>query len=147
MRFFFYGTLLDPDVTAIVLGRRLPPQAFVPARLAGFVRRRAAGKGYPILVPRRGTVRGRVVGGLTAADAGRLSAYEGPNYRLASLPVRLHGRLEKVSVFVPNGPGLAPSADEWDLALWQGRHKRPFVAYIRKALARAGRVPGSDLER
>ena len=25
MRFFFYGTLLDPDVTALVLGRRLPP--------------------------------------------------------------------------------------------------------------------------
>lgn len=136
MRFFFYGTLLDPDVTAIVLGRRLPPSVFVPAELDGFVRRRAAGKGYPILVERRGgTVSGCVVGGLTAADAARLSAYEGPNYRVSSLPVRLQKRRERVSVFTPNGPGLAPSDDEWDLALWQSRQKRPFVAYIRKALS------------
>ena len=136
MRFFFYGTLLDPDVAAIVLGRRLPPSAFVPAELGGFVRRRAMGKGYPILVQRRGgAVSGRVVGGLTPGDVARLSAYEGPNYRVSSLPVRLQGRLERVFVFTPNGPGLSPSPDAWDLALWQGRHKRPFVAYIRRALS------------
>ena len=41
MRFFFYGTLLDHDVTALVLGRRLPPAAFLPARLPGHARRRA----------------------------------------------------------------------------------------------------------
>ena len=136
MRFFFYGTLLDPDVTALVLRRRLPPSAFVPAELGGFVRRRAEGKGYPILSPRRGgTVQGMVVGGLSAADAARLSAYEGPNYRVSRLQVRMQGRLQAVSVFTPNGPGLAPSADAWDLALWQARYKRPFVAYIRKALS------------
>ena len=50
MRFFFYGTLLDPDVTALVLGRRLPPAAFVPASLPGHARRRAKGVSYPILV-------------------------------------------------------------------------------------------------
>jgi hypothetical protein len=27
--FFFYGTLLDHDVMAVVIGRRLPPSAFV----------------------------------------------------------------------------------------------------------------------
>ena len=43
MRFFFYGTLLDHDVTALVLGRRLPPAAFVPASLLG--PRAAAGQG------------------------------------------------------------------------------------------------------
>ena len=35
MRFFFYGTLLDRDVASLVLGRRLPPGAFVPAALPG----------------------------------------------------------------------------------------------------------------
>ena len=135
MRFFFYGTLLDPDVTALVLRRRLPPSAFVPARLSGYVRRRAAGKGYPILVRRRGgEVEGRVVSGLTAADAARLAFYEGPNYRVAQVAVRLQGRLERVSVFEPQGPGLAPSADPWDVRHWQSRYKRPFVAYIRRAL-------------
>ena len=33
--FFFYGTLLDHDVMALVIGRRLPPSAFVPASLKG----------------------------------------------------------------------------------------------------------------
>ena len=41
MRFFFYGTLLDSDVAALVLGRRLPPAAFMPASLLGHARRRA----------------------------------------------------------------------------------------------------------
>jgi hypothetical protein len=137
MRFFFYGTLLDPDVTALVLGRRLPPSAFLPARLSGYVRRRAVGKGYPVLARRRGgSVSGAVVGGLTARDVARLAAYEGPNYRIAALPVRLQGRLVTVSVFEPNGPGLQPSADPWDLAAWQSRHKRAFVAFIRPLAAR-----------
>ena len=136
MRFFFYGTLLDPDVTALVLRRRLPPSAFQPAVLSGYVRRRAAGKSYPVLRRERGgRVTGAVVGGLTAADAARLAAYEGPNYRIAALPVRLQGRLVTVSVFEPEGPGLQPSPDPWDLAAWQSRHKRPFVAWIRRALS------------
>jgi hypothetical protein len=48
--FFFYGTLLDHDVMALVIGRRLPPSAFVPATLKGHVRRRAKGVSYPILL-------------------------------------------------------------------------------------------------
>ena len=137
MRFFFYGTLLDPDVTALVLRRRLPPSAFQPAQLSGYVRRRAVGKTYPMVARRRGgSVIGAMVGGLTARDAARLAAYEGSNYRLASLAVRVKGRLERVSVFEPQGPGLQPSDDAWDLAAWQVRHKRAFVAYIRPLLAR-----------
>ena len=50
MRFFFYGTLRDRDVMALVLGRRLPPAAFAPASLPGHARRRAKGASYPIVV-------------------------------------------------------------------------------------------------
>ena len=67
MRFFFYGTLLDRDVTALVLGRRLPPAAFVPAILPGYSRWRVQGGSYPISVPdHKGQVSGAVVGGLSA---------------------------------------------------------------------------------
>ncbi|MBM3648603.1 MAG: gamma-glutamylcyclotransferase, partial [Alphaproteobacteria bacterium] len=83
MRFFFYGTLLDHDVMALVIGRRLPPSAFAPARLPGHVRRRAKGVSYPILVrDPGGEVAGVVVGGLTARDVDRLARYEGPRYRI-----------------------------------------------------------------
>src|SRR6185312_9048779 len=60
MRFFFYGTLLDRDVASLVLGRRLPPGAFVPAALPGHARRRVKGATYPIVVrDPRGEVRAR----------------------------------------------------------------------------------------
>ena len=61
MRFFFYGTLLDRDVTALVLGRRLPPSAFEPAMLRGHSRRRARGVSYPVVVrDPRGEVSGAI---------------------------------------------------------------------------------------
>ena len=89
MRFFFYGALLDRDVTALVLGRRLPPQAFAPAMLPGYSRWRVQGGSYPISIPdRKGEVAGAIVGGLSARDVARLAAFEGSGYRVASLKVR-----------------------------------------------------------
>ena len=134
--FFFYGTLLDHDVMALVIGRRLPPSAFVPARLKGHVRRRANGVSYPILVrDPGGEVEGVVVGGLTRRDVERLSAYEGPRYRIAPLKVTIEGKLETVSVFEPKEASFQPVDGAWDLALWQARYKRAFIARIRKALS------------
>jgi hypothetical protein len=136
MRFFFYGTLLDRDIMALVIGRRLPPSAFVAAKLEGHVRRRARGVSYPILVRAPGgEVDGMVVGGLTARDVERLSAYEGPRYRIAALKVRMSGGLRTVSVFEPLESGFQPVAGAWSLSLWQGRYKRPFFARLKRALS------------
>jgi hypothetical protein len=135
MRFFFYGTLLDHDVTALVLGRRLPPQAFAPAILPGYARWRVQGGSYPISVPdRKGEVSGAVVGGLSVRDVARLAAYEGPGYRIAALKVRMDGALTTVSVFEPIVSRLKPTNRSWDLSLWQRRDKRTFVARLVRAL-------------
>jgi hypothetical protein len=136
MRFFFYGTLLDPDVMALVLGHRLPPRAFVPASLPGHARRRAKGASYPIVVrDPRGEVRGAVVRGLSARDVARLTAYEGKGYRVVPLRVRMAGAMTTVSVFEPVQSRLQPSGELWNLALWQRRAKRAFVARIRRVLS------------
>lgn len=136
MRFFFYGTLLDPDVMALVIGRRLPPSAFVPARAKGRVRRRARGVSYPILVrDPGGEAEGMVVDGLTVRDVERLTAYEGPRYRIARLRVQVEGGLRAVSVFEPLESGFQPVDGAWSLALWQGRHKRAFIARLKRALS------------
>jgi hypothetical protein len=136
MRFFFYGTLLDRDVTALVLGRRLPPQAYVAARLQGHERRRVQGATYPIVIADPcGEVPGAVVGGLSDRDIAHLAAYEGPGYRIAPLRVKLQGRITEVSVFEPIQSRLIPSPELWDLALWQRRHKRSFVDRLKKALS------------
>lgn len=135
MRFFFYGTLLDHDVTALVLGRRLPPAAFVPAILPGYSRWRVQGGSYPISVPdRKGQVPGAIVGGLSARDVARLAAYEGPGYRIASLKVKVADALTTVAVFEPIATRLKPTNKPWDLALWQRRDKRTFVGRLTRAL-------------
>lgn len=136
MRFFFYGTLLDLDVTALVLGRRLPPGAYVPASLPGHARWRAMGASYPVVVPDpRGEVAGVIVGGLSTRDVGCLAAYEGPGYRVVPLRVRSRGKLVTVAVFEPVVSRLQPSREPWDLALWQRRHKRAFVGRLRRAFS------------
>lgn len=134
MRFFFYGTLLDRDVAALVLGRRLAPRAFLPAALPRHARRRAKGGSYPVVVPDpRCEVEGAVVSGLSAGDVAALAAYEGQGYRVAALKVRMHGRIDRVSVFEPVASRLQPSGDLWNLALWQRRHKRVFIERLRRA--------------
>jgi hypothetical protein len=136
MRFFFYGTLLDRDVTALVLGRRLPASRFVPALLPGWSRWRVQGGSYPISIPdRKGCVLGAVVRGLSARDVARLSAYEGPGYRVSPLKVRLGGSLTTVSVFEPIASRLKPTAKPWDLAHWQRSDKKVFVSRLAKALS------------
>lgn len=136
MRFFFYGTLLDHDVTALVLGRRLPPRAFLPATLHGYARHCARGVTYPVIVrDPNGTVPGAVVCGLSAVDVERLAAYEGPRYRIAPLTVGIHGRLTTVSVFEPLEKRFEPVDGAWDLTLWQRRYKRAFVDRIRRVFS------------
>ena len=135
-RFFFYGTLLDSDVMALVIGRRLPPSAFLPAVLPGHARRRAKGMTYPVVIADPADeVVGAVVGGLTARDVARLAAYEGPGYRIAPLWVKLEGELQRVSVFEPIVARLQPSRSPWDYGLWRNRYKGAFVARLRRALA------------
>lgn len=135
MRFFFYGTLLDRDVAALVLGRRLPPRAFTPASLPGHSRWRVQGGSYPIAIPdRKGEVPGCIVGGLSADDVARLTAFEGSGYRVASLKVRTAGGLTRVSVYEPIVQKLKPSNRRWDLTQWQRRDKRDFVARLVRSL-------------
>ncbi len=136
MRFFFYGTLLDRDVMALVIGRRLPPQAYIAASLPGHARRRVKNATYPIVIAARSDeVPGAIVCGLSHRDVARLATYEGPGYRIAPLRVKIQGRMTEVSVFEPIQSRLQPSQDLWDLALWQRRYKRSFVERLRRALS------------
>ena len=136
MRFFFYGSLLDHDVTALVIGRRLPPSAWQPATLDGFSRRRARGVSYPVAIrDPRGTVKGAVVGGFSKREVERLTAYEGPRYHTVPLRVRMHGRIVTVSVFEPKEKAFQPVDGDWSLIQWQRSDKRKFVHRIRKAFS------------
>jgi hypothetical protein len=84
MRLFLYGTLLDPALREALAGCALPAR---PAVLRGWRRVALPGGRYPTLRRARAEVAGAVVE-VGAAALARLSAYEGPLYRLTPVVVR-----------------------------------------------------------
>lgn len=139
MRFFFYGTLIDPEVLHTVIRRSLAPGDRRSAVLRGFRRVFRRGAGYPVLVPDRACeVEGVVVAGLDRRDAALLSAFEGAEYRAALLPVRLKtDRVIHARVFLP-APGCPTTAEEWTLEEWRSRFRRDFLRRIRGSRKAAG---------
>jgi hypothetical protein len=82
-----------------------------------------------------GRVNGILVAGLSPGARRRLDAYEGPNYRLVTLPVEQGGRMiaAQIYMFVGFATGLRSDQRAWSLARWQRRWKR-------RALRRAARL-------
>lgn len=125
MDFFFYGTLMDPDVLAAVIGRKMLPGRMKPATLAGWRRVGLKGTPYPVIVPgvAADTVAGIVVAGLTAADVRNLKRFEGAAYGIETVTVAADDGTVSASAFVPL-KGVAATDTEWDFETWRRRHKR-----------------------
>lgn len=129
--FFFYGTLLDADVRAVVMGAGAPAEVEA-ATLAGWRRLAAPGSIFPIIVPAPGgAVDGALACALTPAAVAKLVAYEGPEYKTVDVAVTLaSGAAAEAAVFVPVR-ATAAEGRRWDLAAWQRRHKQRFMARMR----------------
>lgn len=130
MRYFFYGTLMDRAVLAAVL-ERAPPRPARSATLAGYRRVFRAGASYPVLVPATGEeVVGVAVEGLGEGDGRRLEAFEGSDYRLREMPVRLaHGGVVPAWMFMPK-PEVPAASTAWTLADWRRRYRRQYLQRI-----------------
>jgi gamma-glutamylcyclotransferase (GGCT)/AIG2-like uncharacterized protein YtfP len=104
MRLFLYGTLLDPAVLAGFAGRELDR---TPAVLSGWRRVSLPGGRWPTLRRARGEVPGAVVA-VNGTTLARLSAYEGPSYRLVRVVVRTaRGDTGAHAWIAPGGTGRA----------------------------------------
>jgi len=136
--FFFFGTLLDGDVLALVLGRGVADGDMQAAEIDGFRRVRVQGRAYPMLLPHPGgRVAGRLISGLDAVDVARLRVYEGPEYQIAPILVRTGAAMVKAEMFVCP-PALAADRREWSLEQWQLRHKRKVLPGLRQLMAGFG---------
>lgn len=135
MRFFFYGTLIDPDVRTLVLGA---PCAVEPAELAGWERRAIVGESYPLVLPRAGgRVEGVLARGIDAPGRRRLEVYEGDAYDVIDVEVRrADGRQKRALVFVPSrGSPLRASTSDWSYARWARNDKARFLREIAADMA------------
>lgn len=133
MQWFFYGTLLDPDIRAAVFPGVAEALELTPAWLRGFRRLRAKGAHYPVLAPRASAwVPGLVARGLDEQAVLRAAHFEGGEYEPRRLPVRLScGGRSQAWLFMPRHGGFA-SAEPWSYGQWLRRRKRqtmPQVAF------------------
>lgn len=90
---------------------------------------------YPVLVPETtARVVGTVVAALTSRDVALLRLYEGPDYDIHEISVRLSGwRSHRVrpNAFLP-GPGCEATSEIWTLEDWQKRFRQTFVRRVRR---------------
>lgn len=143
MRLFFYGTLMDPDVQNVVLGRVVPDEHIEAGVAEGFRCVFVAGRSYPMLLPyAAGRVEGHLVHGLDRDAVRRLTAYEGREYHLVPLRVKSldHGQTVTAGIFLTDRT-IRPDRRDWSLALWQLRYKRGFLRHARQLMHRYGSIP------
>jgi gamma-glutamylcyclotransferase (GGCT)/AIG2-like uncharacterized protein YtfP len=132
MDLFVYGTLMDEDVLGRVIGRAVPASRIGAAFVDGYRRVYVEGTYFPILVPvPGGSVEGRLITGLGAQAVARLSRFEGRQFRLERMPVRLaRGRTAEVECFMP-AQGIKATVEEWRPDIWRRRHKAAFLKQLR----------------
>jgi len=136
VRFFFYGTLIDPDVRRIVLGGSATGTIHLrEATLPDWERRAARGVSYPIIVPKRGSrVEGMLVSGLDTDARRALVGFEGNQYTLMRASVFVSNGTREVVLFVPApGGSLRAEAHEWSYAQWCATEKQAFIKELLEA--------------
>jgi hypothetical protein len=131
--FFFFGTLMDRDVLAVVLGREVGTGELAPARLAGMRRVAAAREPYPLLVPdRRGVVEGVLLLRPGRRDEVRIRHFEDEEYVERRVAVRrADGALLTARAFFAI-EALGRSDRPWDLASWAALHKEAYLPRCRE---------------
>ena len=131
--YFFYGTLMDAAVRAVVLGPRTDLSPVEAAILAGYRRLSMRGATYPVLVPApQQVVEGVLLRGLDADAERRLVSFEGAAYRQATVTVV--GRWSeptKARCFLPVSDDLADASRPWEPATWRCRHRARYLDRIR----------------
>ncbi len=141
--FFFYGTLCDSDVRAVVLGRKVEAS---PATLEDYEAVPVDRGRFPILLFQRGRTAGGVLClGVGLVEAARLGFYEreGRDFGVRRLPVRDgRGEARQAWVFLPTA-ALRRGMGRWDPAEWERFAKRDFLDRAMRAMRK---LEPKDLE-
>lgn len=127
---FVYGTLSDPEVLALLMGRA-PERVSIAAALApGFRIAGEPGSPYPALVPAPGAAAtGLLLLGLSRLDGALLDAYAADGYRRGIVPVLVDEELHEAESYLP-AAAIGADAPAWSLAAWQATHKAAVLAAL-----------------
>lgn len=130
---FCFGSLMDRDVLAMVIGGGADKVTMRPARISGFFRARLPHESYPMLVPdAEQEALGQLLYGLDKTDLDRIVFFEGEEYELSPCRVRLLEVSEKdegesvEALFFDEGIMPPPQTEAWDFEHWQ-QHNKPYM--------------------
>ena len=120
-RLFVYGSLREVSRRAALLSRRGQVIRVTPANLPGFRMLVSPLGDWPLLHRSpKSIVAGELLEGLTAADWRRLGRYEGSEYRLASVRVKIaSGEWRSAYAYFPRR--AKAGGRSWDFDHWRLR--------------------------
>lgn len=138
---FVYGTLQDPDLLTLVLGRALDRRTVLAASAPGHRAACLSGGIYPGLRRAPGaSASGLLLLGLSRFELELLDAFEGEKYQRGELPVIVDGELHRAAAYLPLAPP-PPTAPDWSLSRWRRLHRQAMLAAERAgAPARRARL-------
>lgn len=116
---FIYGTLLDLELLAVVLGRdpKVAPAVLPECRSAW-----VAGCEFPMIYRSDGAQADGILLDANAEDVARLDFYEGPySYDLQEVEVLCDGKLVPAKTYFPT-PGRYEPGDDWSITDWIAQH-------------------------
>jgi hypothetical protein len=145
MRLFFFGTLQDPDLFALVIGRPMTALATQPATLLGRQSRKVKGESYPILLPHPdGRVDGLLVDGFTPAEMDRMQFFESDDYALQPVTVTLaDGSPVEAQIYASTG-ALEDAGEPWHLEAWQATEKPRTLMHHEAYMSLYGKMSSAE---
>lgn len=145
MRLFFFGTLQDPDLFALVIGRPMAAFATQPAALSGRRSHKVKGESYPILSPHPdGRADGLLVEGFTAAELDRMQFFESDDYGLQPVTVTLaDGSQVDAQIYASTG-ALEDTGEAWHLETWQAIEKPRTLLHHEAYMSLYGRMTSQE---
>lgn len=146
---FFYGTLRDPDLLAVVIGRKcLTDLDIQDAAVDGFRLSRVAGESFPMLFEAPGeTAEGVLIVGLSREERARVGFFEDSDYALAPATARLAADgARRAAAFYRPTEKLVAAPDPWRLDAWAATEKPLLLACAEEQLSYFGVVPQHVVE-
>lgn len=133
MPYFFFGTLMDPDVRRVVLDRWVDPLEIRRGWIEHFRRVWSEEASYPLLVRAPGNlVEGRVLMTPTGRDARRIRHFEDDEYIETATEVRCETGHSVRARFFRATSRLRATSSPWELIDWAQIHKPGYLELCRK---------------
>ncbi|MCA8966450.1 MAG: gamma-glutamylcyclotransferase [Planctomycetes bacterium] len=136
---FFYGSLLDIDVLALVVERDVAAADLRAARIDDYQRVRLLHDTYPMLVPAPGQcVHGAVFDLRSERELERIRFFEADEYQFETCRVQLPDGAWHEALFCAEAAMPGGALGEWHLAEWQRRHKARYLRQARRYMSAFG---------